>query len=211
MRDSFCWLAFSALSGLQSDVMLCRTWELPPWYSKQECKRQFWVKLPYVYVYSRYFHIYFLCMCSYNLVVTTFLVSRTSLSKRLWAALVQEVTQYWLALHFLWADSPLLLSGCLPPPPSSSPSPPPSSITWLYVGALSSRSDPARLGLVWPGHRQWRRWLMSWATYTEVVCHDYFMSALRYHCIRGNNVKWKTHETDTKEKAQALWLDENNN
>lgn len=37
---------------------------------------------------------------------------------------VQEVTQYWLALNFLCADSPLLVSGCLPPPSPCLPDPP---------------------------------------------------------------------------------------
>lgn len=147
MRDSFCWSAFSALSGLQSDVMLCRTWEL---YSKQDCKLRFWVRLPYVYVYSRYLHIYFLCMCSYNLVVTLSLCQEHRSLRGYGLPSVQEVTQYWLALHFLWADSPLLLSGCLPPPPPPSPSPfpPPSSITWLYVGTqLQVRPGSSRFSL----------------------------------------------------------------
>lgn len=71
--------------------------------------------------------------------------------------LEQEVTQYWLALHFLCADSPLLLSGCLPPPlllllisvTLLLSAPTPSMITWLYVGALSSSSRPglSRFGL----------------------------------------------------------------
>lgn len=57
----------------------------------------------------------------------------------------QEVTQYWLALHFLYADSSELLSGCLPPPSPRLPlppsTPPLSLVMWLYVAHSAAVHD----------------------------------------------------------------------
>lgn len=164
--------AFSALSDLQkwccSGVVVFKT---------RFSFVQFF-KLRFAHLHSRYYNILYVCFCTcwYHFIVALSLYQEYCSQRGYKLCWVQEVTQYWLPLHFLCADSPLLLSGCLPPPPPHLPLPPsslsPSSITWLNDDALSCTCDLAWLRLVWSRNHQWWRRLRweSWPGWMFFLC-----------------------------------------
>lgn len=143
--------------------MLCRTWAQPSLCASLNFKCMCTVDIcidPQ----------YILCMCSYNLVVALSLCQEHRSLRGYGLPSAQEVTQYWLALHFLWADSPLFSATPLRMFTSSSSSPVSLSHPPLHPLPWSRDFTPVDSGQVWPKHHQWRR-LLSWPCWNP----DYFL------------------------------------